>query len=242
MSERVLIVVPTYNERDNVADVVTRFLAAAPGLELLFVDDNSPDGTGAVLDAIALRDPRVHVLHRAGKLGLGTAYLDGFAWGLARDYTILVEMDADFSHDPRYLPELLARARAGADVVVGSRYVDGGGTINWGVGRQVISRGGSLYARTILGVGIRDLTSGFIAWRRAALETLDLGAVTSNGYSFQIEMKYRAIAAGLTVVEVPIVFVDRRVGQSKMSRAIFAEALLKVWKLRLGVRRTVPRA
>jgi dolichol-phosphate mannosyltransferase len=237
MSERVLIVVPTYNERDNVADVVTRFLAAAPGLELLFVDDNSPDGTGALLDDIAARDPRVHVLHRAGKLGLGTAYLDGFRWGLARDYAILVEMDADFSHDPRYLPELLARARAGADVVVGSRYVDGGGTINWGVGRQVISRGGSLYARTILGVGVRDLTSGFIAWRRPALEALDLGAVTSNGYSFQIEMKYRAIAAGLTVVEVPIVFVDRRVGQSKMSRALFAEALLKVWKLRLGVRR-----
>jgi dolichol-phosphate mannosyltransferase len=237
MSERVLIVVPTYNERDNVADVVTRFLAAAPGLELLFVDDNSPDGTGVLLDEIAGRDPRVHVLHRAGKLGLGTAYLDGFRWGLGRDYGVLVEMDADFSHDPRYLPELLARARAGADVVVGSRYVDGGGTINWGVGRQVISRGGSLYARTILGVGVRDLTSGFIAWRRQALEALDLGAVTSNGYSFQIEMKYRAIAAGLTVVEVPIVFVDRRVGQSKMSRAIFAEALLKVWKLRLGVRR-----
>jgi dolichol-phosphate mannosyltransferase len=237
MAERVLIVVPTYNERDNVADVVTRFLAAAPGLELLFVDDNSPDGTGAVLDEIAAGDRRVHVLHRAGKLGLGTAYLDGFRWGLARDYSILVEMDADFSHDPRYLPELLARTRAGADVVVGSRYVDGGGTINWGVGRQIISRGGSLYARTILGVGIRDLTSGFIAWRRQALETIDLSAVGSNGYSFQIEMKYRAIAAGLTVEEVPIVFVDRRVGQSKMSRAIFAEALIKVWKLRLGVRR-----
>ncbi len=146
-------------------------------------------------------------------------------------------MDAEFSHDPRYLPEMLARARAGADVVVGSRYVDGGGTINWGVGRQVISRGGSLYARSILGVTIRDLTSGFIVWRRQALETLDLGAIGSNGYSFQIEMKYRAIAAGLQVVEVPIVFVDRRVGQSKMSRAIFAEALLVVWRLRFGVRR-----
>jgi dolichol-phosphate mannosyltransferase len=237
MAERVLIVVPTYNERDNVADVVTRFLAALPGAELLFVDDNSPDGTGAELARIAAGERRVHVLHRPGKLGLGTAYLDGFRWGLARDYDVLVEMDADFSHDPRYLPELLARAQAGADVVVGSRYIDGGGTINWGVGRQVISRGGSLYARSVLGIELRDLTSGFILWRRSALEAIDLAAVKSNGYSFQIEMKYRALAAGLRVVESPIVFVDRRVGQSKMSRAIFLEALLVVWRLRLAVPR-----
>ena len=237
MSERVLIVVPTYNERDNVADVVTRFLAALPGGELLFVDDNSPDGTGTVLDQIAAREPRVHVLHRPGKLGLGTAYLDGFRWGLARAYDVLIEMDADFSHDPRYLPDMMALARRGADVVVGSRYVDGGGTINWGVGRQMISRGGSFYARSILGVPLHDLTSGFILWKRGALETIDLGAVKSNGYSFQIEMKYRALAAGLSVVETPIVFVDRRVGQSKMSRAIFAEALLVVWRLRLSVPR-----
>jgi dolichol-phosphate mannosyltransferase len=235
MAERVLIVVPTYNERDNVAEVVIRFLAALPAAELLFVDDNSPDGTGTELDRIAVGERRVHVLHRAGKLGLGTAYLDGFRWGLARDYDVLIEMDADFSHDPRYLPELLNRARAGADVVVGSRYVDGGGTINWGVGRQMISRGGSFYARSVLGIGLRDLTSGFILWRRRALEAIDLGAVKSNGYSFQIEMKYRALAAGLAVVEIPIVFVDRRVGQSKMSRAIFLEALLVVWRLRLAV-------
>jgi len=234
MSERVLIVVPTYNERDNVPDVVSRFLAALPGAELLFVDDNSPDGTGAALDRIAAEERRVHVLHRPGKLGLGTAYLDGFRWGLARGYDYLFEMDADFSHDPRYLPDLLTLARAGADVVVGSRYVEGGGTINWGIGRQMVSRGGSLYARTVLGVALHDLTSGFICWRRRALEALDLGAVKSNGYSFQIEMKYRAIAAGLSVVETPIVFVDRRVGQSKMSRSIFMEALLMVWKLRLG--------
>jgi dolichol-phosphate mannosyltransferase len=237
MSERVLIVVPTYNERDNVAEVVTRFLAALPGCELLFVDDNSPDGTGTFLDQIAAREPRVHVLHRPGKLGLGTAYLDGFRWGLARDFGFLIEMDADFSHDPRYLPDMVALARGGADVVVGSRYVDGGGTINWGLARQLISRGGSLYARSILGVRLHDLTSGFILWRRSALEAIDLGAVKSNGYSFQIEMKYRALAAGLSVVETPIVFVDRRVGQSKMSRAIFAEALLVVWRLRLGVPR-----
>jgi dolichol-phosphate mannosyltransferase len=229
-----LIVVPTYNERDNVEEVVDRFLAAAPEAELLFVDDNSPDGTGELLDQLAAANPRVHVLHRAGKLGLGTAYLDGFRWGLARGFEYLLEMDADFSHDPTYLPELLRLAREGADVVVGSRYVAGGGTENWGVGRKLISRGGSLYARTVLGVKVRDLTSGFICWRRRALETIDLDAIRSNGYSFQIEMKYRALKAGLRVVETPIVFVDRRVGQSKMSRAIFVEALGMVWRLRLG--------
>lgn len=235
--ERALIVVPTYNERDNVGEVATRFLADLPAANILFVDDNSPDGTGAVLDEIAGRDPRVHVLHRPGKLGLGTAYLDGFRWGLARGYEYLFEMDADFSHDPKYLPTMLGLAQDGADVVIGSRYCEGGGTENWGVGRRIISRGGSLYARTILGVKIRDVTAGFICWRRRALEALDLDAIRSNGYSFQIEMKYRALAAGLRVVETPIVFIDRRIGQSKMSRAIFAEALLMVWKLRLGVRR-----
>jgi dolichol-phosphate mannosyltransferase len=231
---RALIVVPTYNERDNVAEVVDRVLAAAPGAELLFVDDASPDGTGEVLDQLAAGEPRVHVLHRAGKLGLGTAYLDGFRWGLAHGADYLLEMDADFSHDPKYLPDLLRLAHEGADVVIGSRYVAGGGTENWGLGRRLISRGGSLYARTILGVGVRDLTSGYLCWRREALEALDLDAVRSNGYSFQIEMKYRALRAGLRVVETPIVFVDRRVGQSKMSRAIFVEALGMVWRLRLG--------
>jgi dolichol-phosphate mannosyltransferase len=176
----------------------------------------------------------VHVLHRPGKLGLGTAYLDGFRWGLARSYDCLLEMDADFSHDPTYLPAMIDRARRDADVVIGSRYVAGGGTRNWGVGRRLLSRGGSLYARTVLGVRLRDLTSGFICWRRSALEAMDLDAIASNGYSFQIEMKYRALEAGLRVVELPIVFVDRRVGQSKMSRRIFAEALGMVWKLRLG--------
>jgi dolichol-phosphate mannosyltransferase len=234
--ERALIVVPTYNERDNVDEVVARFLAEVPAANLLFVDDNSPDGTGEVLDGIAARDKRVHVMHRPGKLGLGTAYLDGFRWGLARGYEFLFEMDADFSHDPKYLPGMLALAEGGADVVVGSRYVAGGGTENWGVGRKIISRGGSLYARTILGVKVRDLTAGFICWRRRALEAIELEAVRSNGYSFQIEMKYRALQAGLSIVETPIVFADRRIGQSKMSRAIFVEALLMVWKLRLGVR------
>ncbi len=231
-----LIVVPTYNEHDNVRDIAARFLAALPGTELLFVDDNSPDGTGVLLDELAAVEPRIHVMHRAGKLGLGTAYVEGFGWGLARGYAYLFEMDADGSHDPRYLPQMLALAEDGADLVVGSRYVPGGGTENWGLGRQLISRGGGLYARTILGVDVRDVTAGFVCWRRAALEAIDLSTITSNGYSFQIEMKYRALSKGLRLVETPIVFVDRRVGQSKMSRTIFAEALLKVWALRFGRR------
>lgn len=232
---RTLIVVPTYNERDNVAEMARGLLehAGAPGLELLFVDDNSPDGTGAELDRLAAADPRLHVLHRAGKLGLGTAYIEGFGWGLARGFDVLVQMDADGSHDPRYLPQLLGELDRGADLVVGSRYVAGGGTANWGLGRRLLSRGGSLYARTILGVAVRDMTAGFICWRRAALEAIDLGSITSNGYSFQIETKYRALRRGLCLVERPIVFVDRKVGQSKMSRAIVLEAVTKVWRLRM---------
>ena len=229
-----LIVVPTYNEHDNVRGIAERLLAALPGTEVLFVDDRSPDGTGVLLDELAAAQPRLHVMHRAGKLGLGSAYLEGFGWGLARGFDYLFEMDADGSHDPKYLPQMLALAEDGADVVVGSRYVPGGGTENWGIGRKILSRGGSLYARTILGVELRDVTAGFICWRRAALEAIDLSTVTSNGYSFQIEMKYRALGKNLRVVETPILFVDRRVGQSKMSRAIFVEALLKVWGLRFG--------
>ena len=227
-----LIVVPTYNEHDNVRGIADRLLAALPRTDLLFVDDNSPDGTGAVLDELALVQPRIHVMHRAGKLGLGTAYIEGFGWGLARNYDYLFEMDADGSHDPVYLPQMLALAEDGADVVIGSRYVPGGGTENWGVVRKLISRGGGFYARTILGVEVRDVTAGFVCWRRTALEAIDLATITSNGYSFQIEMKYRAIRNGMRLVETPIVFIDRRVGQSKMSRAIFLEALLKVWVLR----------
>ena len=227
-----LIVVPTYNERDNAAGIADQLLAALPGTDLLFVDDNSPDGTGQLLDEIAARNPRVHVMHRAGKLGLGTAYVEGFTWGLGRGYEYLFEMDADGSHDPSYLPTMLALAEDGADLVVGSRYVPGGGTANWGLGRRLLSKGGSLYARSVLGVDIRDLTAGFICWRRGALQAIDLQTITSNGYSFQIEMKYRALQKGLRLVETPIVFVDRRVGQSKMSRAIFIEGLLKVWALR----------
>jgi dolichol-phosphate mannosyltransferase len=173
------------------------------------------------------------VLHRAGKLGLGTAYLAGFAWGLARDYQLIFEMDADFSHDPTYLPGMIDLAERDADVVVGSRNVAGGGTRNWGLGRKLISRGGSLYARTVLGVKVRDMTAGFVCWRRSALQAIDLDSIRSNGYGFQIEMKFRAIRAGLRVVETPIIFVDRRVGQSKMSGRIMTEAMTMVWRLRV---------
>jgi dolichol-phosphate mannosyltransferase len=229
-----LIIVPTYNERDNLPEIVAAVHRELPQADILVVDDNSPDGTGAVADEIAAQDKQVSVLHRAGKLGLGTAYIAGFRHALARDYQFIFEMDCDFSHDPRYLPVMLQHARDGADLVLGSRYVDGGGTVNWGPMRKVISRGGSLYARTILGVGVHDLTGGFKCFRRRVLETLDLDAVSAQGYGFQIEMTYRAIRHGFRVEEVPIVFVDRRVGQSKMSKKIFLEALTLVWKLRLG--------
>jgi dolichol-phosphate mannosyltransferase len=229
---RALIVVPTYNEHDNVTGAAERLLAALPEGDVLFVDDNSPDGTGDLLDEMAARNSRVHVMHRAGKLGLGTAYVEGFNWGLARGYPFLYEMDADGSHDPKYLPVMLRLAEEGADLVVGSRYVKGGGTENWGIGRKILSQGGGFYARTILGISVRDVTAGFVCWRRQALESIDLSTIGSNGYSFQIEMKYRALKKGLTLVETPIIFVDRRVGQSKMSRAIMLEALAKVWALR----------
>jgi dolichol-phosphate mannosyltransferase len=230
----VLVIVPTYNERDNLPEIVAAVHEHLPEADLLVVDDNSPDGTGRLADEIAARDAKVHVLHRQGKQGLGTAYVAGFKWALGRDYQFMFEMDCDFSHDPKYLPVLLARARAGADLVLGSRYVDGGGTVNWGPMRKLISRGGSLYARTILGVGVRDLTGGFKCFRRATLEALDLDSVSAQGYGFQIEMTYRALKQGFHVEEVPIVFVDRRVGKSKMSKKIFLEALTLVWRLRLG--------
>jgi dolichol-phosphate mannosyltransferase len=234
MAGTALVIIPTYNERENVQAIGPRVLAIDPDIDLLFVDDNSPDGTGAILDELAAAEPRLAVLHRSGKLGLGTAYLEGFRHGLAHGYEYLIEMDADLSHDPRYLEEMLARARAGADLVIGSRYVEGGGTVNWGIGRQIISRGGGLYARTVLGVPIRDLTAGFVCYRRQVLEALDLGSIRSEGYGFQIEMKYRVVKRGFRVEEMPIVFVDRRVGQSKMSKKIFLEAFTMVWRLRFG--------
>jgi dolichol-phosphate mannosyltransferase len=229
----VLVIVPTYNERDNLPLIIRAVHEHLPEADVLVVDDNSPDGTGQLADGIAGTDRQVHVLHREGKQGLGTAYIAGFRWALGRDYQFIFEMDADFSHDPKYLPQLLEVARAGADLALGSRYVEGGGTINWGVLRQMISKGGSLYARTILGIPIRDVTGGFKCFRRRVLEAIDLGSVNAQGYGFQIEMTYRALKHGFRVIEVPIVFVDRRVGQSKMSKKIFLEALTLVWKLRL---------
>lgn len=230
-----LVIIPTYNERDNVAAITAAALAADPRIDVLIADDNSPDGTGKIADELAAKDPRVQVLHRAKKEGLGRAYLHAFAWGLERGYQYLIEMDADFSHDPKYLTPMLNEAEAGADLVIGSRYVEGGGTVNWGPGRKVISRGGSLYARTILGVKLRDLTAGFVCFRRAVLQAIDLNAVKSSGYAFQIELKYRTLKAGFRVKEIPIIFEDRRVGQSKMSRKIFLEGLTMVWKLKLSV-------
>jgi len=235
MEDKALIVVPTYNERENLEPLSAAIFEQLPTAHVLVVDDGSPDGTGELADEIAEREPRLRVVHRPGKAGLGTAYVEGFRWGLAREYGYFIEMDADFSHDPGYLPKMLERACAGADLVLGSRYVAGGGTRNWGIARKVLSKGGSLYARTILGVKVHDLTGGFKCFRRRVLETLDLSSVRSEGYSFQIEMTYRTIREGFVVEEIPITFVDRRVGQSKMSRAIFAEAIWMVWALRLGL-------
>ena len=234
---RTLIATPTYNERDNLEAFVSAVRAAAPDADLMIVDDASPDGTGDLADDIAKRDDHVHVIHRPGKLGLGTAYVDAFRWGLSRGYDRFFEMDADLSHDPKDLSKFFDALDAGADVVIGSRNVPGGGVEGWGPGRHVLSKGGSLYARTILGLDVRDLTAGYKAFTRRALEAIELERVRSNGYSFQIETTYRAHLRGMKIVEVPVVFVDRRVGYSKMSKRIFAEAIRVVWKLRLDALR-----
>jgi dolichol-phosphate mannosyltransferase len=230
---RALICLPTYDERENLAPIVDAIHRMVPDVHVLVIDDASPDGTGQLADEIAARDPRVKVLHRAGKQGLGRAYLAGFAWALEQGYDLVLEMDADFSHDPRHLPALLAAARD-ADLVLGSRYVPGGGTVNWGLGRKIVSRGGSAYARAILGIRVRDLTGGFKCFRREVLEAIDLASVECSGYAFQIELTFRAVRRGFRIVEVPIVFADRRVGQSKMSRRIVLEAMRKVWSMRFS--------
>lgn len=232
-SSRVLVITPTYDERENLEEFVAGVLEASAAVDLLVVDDASPDGTGQLADRIAADEPRVSVLHRPGKLGLGSAYLDAFRWGLPRGYAAFVQMDTDGSHDPGYLPQFLTELEDGADLVVGSRNIPGGAVEGWGAGRHFLSKGGSLYSRIILGIGVRDLTSGYKAFSRRALEAIDLGAVRSEGYSFQVEMTYRALLKGLRVVEIPIVFVDRRAGQSKMSRRIVAEAMWMVPALRL---------
>jgi len=230
-----LIIIPTYNEKENLGPLLEAIYEIRPDIHVLVVDDNSPDGTGQLVAEWAEApqyEGRLFLLRRAGKLGLGTAYIAGFRWALARSYRRILEMDADFSHNPRYLPDLLAAAEE-ADLVLGSRYVPGGGVKNWGFWRRFLSRGGSLYARVLLGLPYQDLTGGFKCFRREVLETLDLGAVRSNGYSFQIELTYRAHCKGFKIKEVPIVFEDREVGKSKMSKHIFLEAVLMVWKLRM---------
>jgi dolichol-phosphate mannosyltransferase len=230
---RVLVVVPTYNEAENLAPVVARMRAAVPEVDLLVVDDGSPDGTGEIADRLAARDPSVHVLHRAGKAGLGAAYVAGFAWGLGRGYDVLVEMDADGSHAPEQLPRLL-RALDGADVVLGSRWVPGGAVVNWPSTRKAISRAGNLYTRLALGIRLRDATGGYRAYRRSVLERIDYRDAQSQGYCFQVDLAWRAVQAGVRVVEVPITFVERERGESKMSGSIVREAFVRVseWGVR----------
>lgn len=228
-----LVIIPTYNERSNLAALLPRILHD-PHIHVLVVDDNSPDGTAALVQDLTHEYPgRLFLIRRTSKLGLGTAYLAGFRWALARDYDLICEMDADFSHDPALLPRLLAAAR-GADLVLGSRYVAGGSTANWSMLRRLISQAGSAYARTILGVPYQDLTGGFKCFRRAVLEAIDLDTVQATGYAFQIELTYRAHQAGFRIVEIPIVFEERRAGKSKMSPGIMFEALLRVWQLRFA--------
>lgn len=228
-----IVVVPTYNEAENIGQLIPQILAQ-PRFRVLVVDDGSPDGTGTQVAAMSRDEPRIGLLSRSGKQGLGSAYIAGFRRALAEGAEYIFEMDADFSHDPRYLPALLAAAEQGNDLVIGSRYVPGGGTTDWGLMRQIISRGGNIYAGIILGLPIADSTGGFRCYRRRVLETIDLGAVRSNGYAFQIEMAYRVRRAGFHIGEVPIIFPDRRVGHSKMSRRIVIEALVNVWRLRFG--------
>jgi dolichol-phosphate mannosyltransferase len=239
----VLVVVPTYQERLNIETIVARVRAAVPLADVLVVDDDSPDGTGALADSLAAADPCVHVLHRREREGLGPAYLAGFRWGLDREYAVLVEMDADGSHQPEELPRLLA-ALGQADLVIGSRWVPGGSVVNWPTRRRLLSQGGNTYVRLALGIGLRDATGGYRAFRRSALETIDLGDVASHGYCFQVDLAWRAVLAGLRVVEVPIEFVERARGASKMNGSIVREALWRVtvWGVTRRVGRGADRA
>ncbi len=230
---RILVVIPTFNEADNVLRIVPLVLNQDPRIDVLVVDDNSPDGTGDLADDLAEELDRVHVLHRSGKQGLGRAYLEGFQWGLDREYGLFIEMDADFSHDPDALPEFIEKAQE-FDVVLGSRYVGGHVTvINWPMSRLLISYFGSRYARIVTGLPVRDATGGFNCWRREVLAALDFNRIESDGYTFQIELKLRAWRRGFSLTEIPIIFAERDSGESKMSKKIVFEAVWKVWKLRL---------
>jgi dolichol-phosphate mannosyltransferase len=228
-SQRTLVIIPTYNERENLPLIVGRVHKARPDVHILVVDDGSPDGTGQLADEFALADPdRVHVMHRTSKDGLGAAYLAGFAWGLGRGYSVLVEMDADGSHAPEQLGGLLEAIDGGADLAIGSRYVEGGSVRNWPWRRMALSKTANTYARVALGIGIHDITAGYRAYRREVLEKIDLGAVDSKGYCFQIEMTWRTISNGFGVVEIPITFSERELGVSKMSGSNIREAIFKV--------------
>ncbi len=233
-NDRVLVCVPTFNEKDNLGSTLERLRVACPEVDVLVIDDASPDGTGDLADAVAAGDPHVHVLHRTGKSGLGSAYVTGFGWGLERGYDILVEMDADGSHQPEELPRLLEAFGSGADVVLGSRWVPGGVLHNWPRSRLLLSRGGNAYVRLVLGLPLRDATGGYRAYRAQVLAKLALDEVASQGYCFQVDLVWRAWEAGFTVVEVPITFIERTAGESKMSRAIVAEAFWRVswWGVR----------
>lgn len=233
---RVITIIPTYNERESLPITVGRLRKAVPESDVLVVDDNSPDGTGTLAEEMAAADPQIHVMHRAGKAGLGAAYLAGFGWGLERGYDVLVELDADGSHQPEQLPLLLAEIPRGADLVIGSRWVKGGSVVNWPLHRKLISVAGSTYSRLMLGLGIRDITAGFRAFRRETLEELDFNAVESVGYGFQVDMTFRVARMGKRIVEVPITFVERELGVSKMSGNIVVEAMLNVTRWGLAAR------
>lgn len=239
-SQRVLIVIPTYNEIENLKLLLDRVRAEiapmearqeAPEVHILVVDDGSPDGTGDLADDLATKDARLHVLHRPRKMGLGSAYVQGFRYGLERGFDWFLEMDCDFSHDPKYLPFFFKEFEQN-DVVIGSRYVSGGAVVNWGLGRKILSRGGSIYARLCLGMGIADLTGGFNAWKSSVLKAINLDSIESDGYSFQIEMKYKAWKQKFRIKEIPIVFEDRRAGHSKMNKKIVMEAIVRVAHMR----------
>lgn len=232
--DKPLICMPTYNESENLRSILEAIHEEVPEVHVLVVDDDSPDGTGEIADDMAEDDERIHVLHRTSKAGIGPAYIAGFRWALTRDYDAVLEMDADFSHQPEYLPEMIGQLER-YDVVIGSRYVAGGGTEDWGLIRKFLSRGGGTYARSILGFDIQDPTAGFVAWRREVLEAIDLGEVGSSGYVFQIEMKYRAYKKGFDILEIPITFPDRVAGESKMSSDIALEALTRVWEIKAKV-------
>ncbi len=230
---KTLIIIPTYNEIDNLTPLLKEIFSYAPETDILIVDDNSPDGTGELADKIHQENAQVHVLHRPGKLGLGTAYIEGFKYAIEYAYDAAFEMDADFSHDPRYLPDFL-KAIENADLVIGSRYIPGGGTPNWTMLRRLISGGGNIFARFMLGIPVHDCTAGYRCYRRKVLESIDLDTIQSQGYAFQIELVYRVMQHGFKIVETPIVFMDRRVGKSKMSRKIVIEGFTYVIKVRLS--------